>query len=355
MQLGMIGLPQVGKRTVFKLLTGLDADKAPRKDGVVHGVAPVRDHRIDRLSEMYNPRRTKYAEFDISLPDDIQPGVTRSSEWLESIQNADALLHVVRGFDAPSVFHVKGDVSPSRDVEMIETELLLTDLELVEKRLARMAKEQPAKHDNQRQREQAVLERFREHLEQEKSLRTLNMTPEEKDVVRNLQFLTLKPMVVLFNVGEDIQAAHEELHELGEDLRQKGITVLFLSAGIEEELLELDDAERAAFMENIGIDMPAAHRLSQAAYECLGLISFFTVGPDEVRAWSVRDGALAPEAAGKIHSDLERGFIRAETVAYDDLVNAGSEKAARAANLFRENAKDYRVKDGDIMNIRFNV
>lgn len=355
MELGIIGLPQAGKKTVFRLLTGTSPEGAPCKSGVRRGIAAVRDPRIDRLVDMYQPKRMRYAEFNIALPPDIERNATRAADWLDPIRNVDALLQVVRAFESDSVFHVDGSVNPARDVDAVETELLFADLDLVEKRLSRMHKETVKRGDAAHQREQAALERFREHLEGEQSLRTLDISPTECEATQHLQFLTLKPMVVVLNTGEDLAEATRVLEPLIAELHTRGATTVCLSGAIESELLELDAEEQNQFMEEIGIQEPAAHRLSRAAYECLGLISYFTVGDDEVRAWPVREGARAPEAAGRIHSDLERGFIRAETIAYDDLIGAGSEREAKAAKLYQLNGKDYVVKDGDIMNFRFNV
>jgi hypothetical protein len=355
MNLGLIGLPQVGKKTVFTLLTGVPAEKAPTRDGIAYAMASVRDPRIDALSALFNPKKTKYAEIEIALPPDIQPDATRNATWITPLRNVDGLIHIVREFDSPNVFHVEGSVDPERDLILVDTELLLADLALVETRLTRIEKEARAKGGAETAREKELLLRFKDHLENEKSLRTLELTSEERKIVTSLQFLTLKPLVTVFNVSEDHQAAEEKLAPLAQRYAQQGSTIVFLSAAIESEIKDLDEEERAAFMEDLDLTEPAAHRLSRAVFECMGLISFFTVGPDEVRAWQVRRGAKAPEAAGKIHSDLERGFIRAQTIKYDDLVQAGSEKAAAEANLYVLNGKDYTVQDGDVIEIRFNV
>jgi ribosome-binding ATPase YchF (GTP1/OBG family) len=324
MDLGIVGLPQVGKKTIFSLLTGMDAARAPRRQGIGYGTADVRDPRIDALSRMYNPKRTKYADFQIALPPDVQPSTARSAEWLDPIRRMDAFLHVVRAFQDESVFHVEGSVDPGRDVQLVEVEFLLADMQMVETRLERMAKDKAKKDPGSRQREQAVLERCGEQLEAERPLSDLEWNAEDLKLVRSLQFLTLKPTVVVLNVGDDLAAAREQCGDLVSQLESQ-------------------------------VDEPAAHRLSRAAYECLGLISFFTVGPDEVRAWPVACGATAPQAAGRIHSDIERGFIRAETIACQDLLSAGSEREARAAGHYRLNGKDYVVRDGDIIEFRFSV
>lgn len=354
MNLGIIGLPQAGKKTIFQLLTKQSAETALSRHGIRYGIAPVKDPRIDRLTEMYRPKKTRYAEFEIALPPDITPNAARAAEWIEPLRKVDAFLHVVRGFDAPGVYHIEGNVNPERDLNLVETEFLLADLQLVETRLERLTKEL-AKTDVAGQREKAILERCRAYLEEEQPLRNLDLHADDEKVLHNLQLLSLKPVVIVFNVGENLAVAESELTLLRKQLEKRGDTTVFLSAAIEAELTELDEAETQSFMADLGLSEPAAHRLSRAAFECLGLISFFTVGEDEVRAWAVRSGAKAPEAAGKIHSDLERGFIRAETTAYKDLVSAGSERDAKAANLTRTEGKEYLVKDGDVMNIRFSV
>ncbi|MFB3904497.1 MAG: redox-regulated ATPase YchF [Acidobacteriota bacterium] len=354
MKLGIIGLPQVGKKTVFQILTGIPAEKAPTKDGVAHAVALVRDPRVDRLSQMFRPKKTRYAEFDMVLPPDIEPEQTRSATWLEAIRKAEGLLHVIRGFTSPGVFHISGSVDPRRDLELVEMELLLADLDLVEKRLQRMAKEHQ-KSNVAQERERQILERARLHLEAEKPLRTMGLSEDDLRAIRSLNFLTLKPLVAALNIDENYAAAREKYQDLAAQMEANGAAVVFLSAALEREISELAPEEQAPFLEEMGIDEPAAHRLSRAAFRSLGLLSFFTVGEDEVRAWPVESGALAPEAAGRIHSDMERGFIRAEVITYDELIQAGSEKAAHEANLYRLKGKDYEVQDGDVLHIRFNV
>ncbi len=357
MILGIVGLPQVGKKTIFSILTGIAADKAPSRSGITYGTAPVRDPRIDALSAIFNPKKTRYAEFEIALPPDIEPDAARAASWLEPLRNVDAFVHVVRAFEAPDVYHIAGSVAPARDLSLVDTELLLADLALVETRLERMEKDKSKKlADVNRDREKAVLLRCGDWLEEERALRDMELSADELDLIRSLQFLTLKPTVLAINADEDLAAARAQAEELvGGDDVHNGVVVVVLSATIEAELAELPDEDREMFMEELELAEPASHRLSRAAYESLGLISFFTVGEDEVRAWPVRRGACAPEAAGRIHSDLERGFIRADTITYDDFMGAGSEQAARQQKLYRLNGKEYEVRDGDIMEIRFNV
>lgn len=355
MNLGLIGLPQVGKKTIFELLTGVVAQKAPTRDGISYAMASVRDPRVDRLSALFNPKRTKYAEIEMALPPDVQPDATRNASWIAPLRNVDGLVHVVRDFDSPQVFHALQTVDATRDISLVEVELLLADLALVETRLTRMEKESRHKPAAESAREKELLNRFKIQLEGEKPLSALELSTEDQKLVSSLQFLTMKPLITVFNVGENLKEAEARLMELASSHRGTGAATVFLSAAIESEIRDLPPEERQAFMDDLGLSEPAAHRLSRAVYEAMGLISFFTVGPDEVRAWSVRKGAKAPEAAGKIHSDLERGFIRASTIRFDALLNAGSERAATEAKLYVLNGKEYIVQDGDILEIRFNV
>ena len=355
MNLGLIGLPRVGKKTIFELLTGVSAHKAPSRDGISYAMASVRDPRVDRLSALFNPKRTKYAEIEIALPPDIQQDATRNASWLAPLRNVDGLIHVVRDFDSPQVFHDLQSVDASRDISLVEVELLLADLAMVETRLTRLEKESRHKSPAETAKEKELLLRFKEQLENEKPLSGLELSAEELKMVSSLQLLSMKPLVTVFNVGENLKEAETRLAETAAKHRGNGAATVFLSAAIESEIRDLEPEERKAFMDDLGLQEPAAHRLSRAVYEALGLISFFTVGPDEVRAWSVRRGAKAPEAAGKIHSDLERGFIRASTIRCETLLEAGSERAATDAKLYVLNGKEYIVQDGDILEIRFNV
>jgi len=354
MNLGIIGLPQAGKKTVFELLTSVPAAKAPTRDGIVIAVARVRDPRVDKLVEMYHPKKMRYAEFEMSLPPDIVPNKSRSAEWIEPLRKADGILLVVRAFESESVFHPLGTVDLARDLSLVQTELLIADLGLAETRLERMEKDR-VKGRPVKDQELTLTQRCKTHLEQEQPLRTLKFSEEELKLLANLQFLTSKPQVVVFNTGEKIAAEAARVQPLAEKMRQQHCVVVFLSAAIESELAALSPEEQGEFMKDLGVEESAAHRLSRAAFESLGLISFFTVANDEVRAWPLRRGSTALDAAGKIHTDLARGFIRADTIRCDDLFRAGSDKAARAANLYHLNGKTYEVQDGDLIEIRFNV
>ena len=250
MNLGIIGLPQVGKKTIFQLLTKLDATKAPSRHGIGYGMASVHDPRIGKLSEMYQPKKTRYAEFEVALPPDIQPETARSADWIEPLRKVDALLHAVRVFEADDVFHIEGTVDPARDIDLVDMELLLADLTVVENRLARIAKD-IYKNLGSSEKEEKVLERCKTHLEEGNALRTLEISSEEMKQIFGLQFLTLKPLLVVLNVGEDAQHDQGTLKEIRDDAATKGAHTVILSAAIEAELCELDDDERKAFMEEL--------------------------------------------------------------------------------------------------------
>lgn len=355
MILSIIGLPQTGKKTIFELLSGIPAEKAHSRDSIRYAQAIVRDARIDALTSIFNPKKSRYPDFELALPPDLQPNDGRAATWLDPIRRSDALIHVVRAFEADNVFHIESSVDPERDIETVELEFLFADLAMTEQRLQRLEKELRVKSTPQKVKETQVIKRCQEQLQDEQPLRNLEFNDEEIAVIKSLQFLTLKPVLTVINTGEDLQEEMERYDELKNTLQERGNTVLFLSAAIEQEIQQLDEEERNAFMADLGLSEPASHRLSRAAYSCLGLISFFTCGPGEVRAWTISNGCTAPEAAGKIHSDLQRGFIRAETISFEELMEAGSEKAAKEAKLYKLNGKDYIIKDGDVVDIRFNV
>ncbi len=355
MELGLLGLAQAGKKTVFSLLTGMSVETAPKRRGIRYGTAVVRDRRVDRLAAMYHPKRTRYAEFGISLLPDVQPAGATGADWLEPLRGVDAFLQVIRAFENPRVFHPTGNVDPGRDIADLQAELLLSDLALTENRLERIVRDSRTVRTRQHQAEAAVLENCRSHLENEAPLRTLELTADQEREVAHLGFLTRKPVVTVLNASDDLTGAARALAPLVSRLESEGGSVVLLSAALELEMAHLPENERAEFMEELGLQEPASHRLSRAAFEALGLLSFFTVGPDEVRAWPLRRGRTAPAAAGVIHSDLERGFIRADVASCEELLAAGSEKAAKELNLFSLKGKDYIVQDGDVLEVRFSV
>ena len=336
LKLGIVGFPQVGKKTVFRLLTGAE--------GPV-GVAKVRDPRLEVLNEMFNPKKKTPAEIQLHLFGDIQPDQALPANWVANLREMNAIGHVVRCFEDESVFHVLETVDPARDIERLSTDLLITDLVIATSRQERLQKDLKKGKDPKLTKELEIIERCIESLENEKPLTTLGLKADEEKMLRGFQFLSLKPMLVVLNGSEEPSV------EIPANAQS-----VFLNASEELEIAQLDtEEERTEFLKELGITEPAIDRLSRQAYALLGLISFFTVGDDEVRAWSIPAGTLAPEAGGEIHSDIERGFIRAEVIKYDHLVEAGSEHKAKEAGHASLKGKDYPVEDGDVIHFRFNV
>lgn len=347
MQVGILGWPGSGKTTLFAALSGRLTDVA-RGHEPATAVIHVPDARVDRLSSMYSPRKTTHAEVVFVDPGaDRSPGAERPTfpePLLDALRNVDALALVVRDFEDPSVPRPPGSTTAARDLESIEQELILRDLERVEKRLARLAKEG---NKPETAAERALLDKLKAHLEEERPLRESEWSQDQWVRLRGFQFLSLKPAVVVFNVGEDALE-----REFASPEARPGRAALRLCAKIERELAELDEGERAEFLEQLGLREAARDAFVRTAYRLLDLVSFFTVGEDEVRAWPVRRGSTAPIAAGKIHSDLQKGFIRAEVIHYDDFVRVGSMSAAKADGILRLEGKGYEVQDGDIMHVR---
>lgn len=359
---GIIGLPTVGKTTLFNLLTGAHVQKSQffsgRTDANI-GIARVPDARIDFLSGLYQPKKTTYAQMEVT---DL-PGLVRGASqgqgvgnaFLDGVRQVDALIQVVRAFDNPDILHVEENIDPMRDMETINFELLMADLDFVDKRITRI--KQGKKITSEQVEELAVLEQCMAHLEQELPFSTIELTQEERAALQNYTFLTDKPMLVVINLDESQFAARDYpgRDSLLAAAEAKGLPVVELCVQIEEEISQLDKDDRELFFGELGITEPAINRVMTVAYETLGLISFFTVGADEVRAWTIRRGTVAKSAAGEIHSDLERGFIRAEVIKYSDLVELGSEVKVKEAGKAGLEGKEYVVQDGDIMHIRFNV
>ena len=349
MKVGILGFSGSGKTAVFNLLTGLDASTGyggARKPNL--GVIKVPDERIDRLSALFSPKKTTYAEVhfvDVAgrPPEDANSALEQSV--LSPIRDTDALVLVVRGFGSPMF---EADPTPLQELMDLETEMILTDLGITEKRLTRLKKER-----RQAEPEAKTLERVQEHLEAEKPLRTLELSDDERVRIRGFQFLTLKPGLALLNTSEDDPTAIPDGFEAL--CAERGLEMLGLCATIEAELGELDDEDKAEFLAEYGIDAPAKDRFIRAAYHLLDLISMFTVGPDEVRAWTIRRGTKAPRAGRTIHSDIEKGFIRAEVTPWKILLELGGEQQAKAAGKMRLEGKEYVIKDGEIVHFRFNV
>lgn len=361
MDLGIIGLPTVGKTTVFNLLTQANLSTAAFGSAKAEAhtrVARVPDPRIDRLSEIWRPKKTTYAQVKVTeVPGLVQgssEGKGVGNAFLNAIRQVDALIHVVRAFANDEVIHPDGDINPRRDIETVNVELLLADLQLVENRIKRINEGKKKKEQEQ---ELALMLRLQEALENEQPIGSLTLSEEEKALMANFAFLTERPQILLINLDEEQFKSGQwpGAAAVKAYAAERKIPVLELCARIEMEISQLEPDDRDLFMGDLGITESGISRLARAAYDHLGLISFLTVGEDEVRAWTIRQGTTAREAAGKIHSDIERGFIRAEIVAYNDLMAAGTMAKARDQGHFRLEGRDYIVHDGDIINFRFNV
>jgi ribosome-binding ATPase len=362
MQLGIVGLPQSGKTTVFNALTG---GEAPVATGSGYGqethvaVVKVPDARLDTLTEMFRPRKTTPAEVQYTDFPGVGFGSKDRSEaaWVGQLRTVDALVQVVRAFAAESVPH-EGPIDPAGDAGKVQLETIVSDLAIVERRLQRLETDLRRTRSGERaplEAEMALLERFQAELEAGRPLRDLELSEEEARGIRGYQFLSLKPLLLVLNLGEEQlgQAADLEAALAGA-FPHRLTAVASLSGKLEMELAQLDPEDARSFMEDLGISELAAGRIIRASYDLTGLISFLTTGEDEVRAWPIPRGTLAPQAAGAIHTDLERGFIRAEVVAYDDLVAAGGLAEARRRGLLRQEGRNYVVQDGDVINILFS-
>jgi len=350
-QIGIIGVKFTGKTTLFNVITGAGIPTGQGGVDPHRAVGKVPDPRLDRLTEMFNPKRKINASVEwVDIPG-FQAGVggdgaREATRFLEHGRKVDALAQVVRCFDGGY-----GPAEPLAELETLSLELALADLQIVENRLEKLAKEKARQGKVTNPLEPPMMERFREQLENDRPLRDLDLNPDEMRMASGYTFLTRKPLIVVFNLAEGEEAPAEAVAAA----RAAGSEVVSLCATMEEELAELDPVDAQEFLTDLGIEEPATARMIRAAYAALDLQSFFTVGPDECRAWPVRRGSTAPVAAGVIHSDLQRGFIRAEVTPYADLVEAGSMAAAKAANKVRLEGKAYEVQDGDILEIRFSV
>ena len=356
MKTGIIGLPQVGKTSLFKILTKakLEAGTYSREAHV--GVAKVPDERLDKLAALYNPKKLVHAAVEYVDVAAIGKEALKETAYAASLREVDALAHVVRAFDDPAIPHV-GTIDPLRDIKNVDFDLIVSDLGQVEKRLERLEKDLKKMKTAELEREFDFLQRAKAHLESEKPLREMPMNAEDKKRVRGFMFLSEKPILYVLNISEsanlgaDLEQAAKKfgLEEVAARLNA-GATAI--CGKVEAELAEMSEAEAAEFLSSYGLTESGLARLIRKTYELLGMISFFTVGEDECRAWTVERGSRAQTAAGAIHSDLEKHFIRAETIHWDTLLEAGSESSAKSKGQLRLEGKDYVVKDGDVMHVR---
>jgi hypothetical protein len=356
MKTGIIGLPQVGKTSLFKILTKAKLEERGHSRQEHIGVARVPDERLDKLSALYSPKKTTYATVEFVDVAAIGQEALKETAFLASLRQVDALIHVLRAFEDDSIPHV-GPIDPLRDIRNVEFDLMVSDLTQIEKRLERLEKDLKKQRTSELEHEQALLVRSKEALEKELPLRELEMTAEEKKLIKGFMFLSQKPILYALNIGEsatlgdDLESAVSRF-KLDEVAHRPNAGATAICGKVEAELAEMDDEEAAEFLEGYGLRESGLVRLIRKSYELQGLISFFTAGEDECRAWTIPVGSKAPQGAGAIHSDLEHHFIRAETIRWDNLLDAGSEAAARAKGTLRLEGKEYVVQDGDVMHIR---
>ena len=365
MKLGIVGLPNVGKSTLFNSLTKAGAESANYPFCTIDpnvGIVSVPDHRLDVLADLYDSAKIVPAviEFvDIAgLVKGASKGEGLGNQFLSNIREVDAIVHVVRCFENDNIVHVDGSINPLRDIETINLELIFSDIEIMERRYAKVSK--GARNDKALAKEADLVKRIIAHLEDGKMARSLEIDDEEEQaLLQSFNLLTGKPVIYAANVSEDDLADDAAVNEFVASVREyaasEGSEVFVICAQIEQEIAELDDDEKKMFLEDLGLSESGLEKLIKASYRLLGLISYLTAGPTESRAWTIKNGTKAPQAAGKIHSDFERGFIKAEVVSYDDLMACGTYNAAKEKGLVRMEGKEYVVKDGDVVLFRFNV
>ena len=364
MKIGIVGLPNVGKSTLFNAITKAGAESANYPFCTIEpniGMVCVPDKRIDVLSKMYDTDKTTYATIEFvdiaGLVKGASKGEGLGNKFLSHIRETDAIAHVVRCFEDEQIVHVDGKIDPISDIETISLELVFADIETITKRMDRVGK-MTKSGDKKAIAEMELLRRIKEHLDNGNPVRTMELTDDEREIIKDAFFLTDKKVIYVANVSEDQISSIDTdpyVQKVRDYAKAEGAEVIALCAKLEEELSELDDEDKEMLMQDYGIDESGLDKLIKASYSLLGLISFLTAGKQECRAWTIKKGTKAPQAAGKIHSDFERGFIKAEVVSYDDLIKYGSMNATKEKGLVRLEGKEYVVKDGDIIVFRFNV
>ena len=364
MKIGIVGLPNVGKSTLFNAITKKNILAANYPFATIDpniGTVIVPDKRMEFLENLYNPDRTIPTTFEFTdiagLVKGASTGEGLGNKFLSHIREVDAVIHVVRCFEDKDIIHVEGNIDPIRDIEIINLELAMSDLEIVQNRIDRIAKKAETSKDKEALKEVEILNRCKEALSEGKPLREVEFADEEREVLRVFNFITLKPMIYLANMADSDLVSGNTIYldKVREYASKEGNTVIPMCAKIESELVELNDDDKKLFLEEIGIEESGLDKLISETYKILGLCTFFTVGTDEVRAWTFRNGMKAPECAGIIHSDFQRGFIRAEVMSYEDLASLGSELKVKEAGKMRLEGKEYLMQDGDICYFRFNV
>ena len=356
MKVGIIGLPQTGKKTLYQILTETKHPEHIDTHKPLIGTADIQDSRFDILVNMYSPKKEMRARVDIALLPKLEKETIVKGDIFKDIIDMDAICHVVRAFENEAVYHVDGSVDPVRDIEMVNAELILHDLLFVEKRIERIELSLKKLKDKKQKEELLLMQKMRTHLENEKPLRLMEIEDEEKTLILSYPFITLKQMILAINVSDGDIGSSKIIDNLKTICEEYLIEIMQISAKVEAEIASLDsEEEKKEFLDDLGIIDPALETLTRLCLKVLGLIPFFTVGADEVREWLVKKGSTAPEVAGVIHSDLQKGFIRAEVMKYDELVEYKNEVGLKKAGKSYLKGKDYIVENGDILNIRFNI